>query len=310
MRRLTTTVYTKSDYMKKLLIFVLCVTFNPFTWATGNPALFQGLLIDVPNKSRLMIVVELARGTMSFLEASNGKIDVIEQVPVSIGKNGYGKLIEGDKRTPVGIYEIDRFIPDAELPERYGPGAFTLDYPNLVDKRRERTGSGIWIHGIDRNLKARPFLDSDGCVVIDNKQFDRLKPILDKRPLVILADKIPESNPTLEAEFRAAFGEWELAWESLDVEDYLSYYSSSFDNGDSDYNAWSAHKRRVGELKTRIDVTLNNVSILRYPGEDNVVKVDFNQRYVSNNYSGYNEKTQYWQRQENGQWQIIYEASR
>lgn len=296
--------------MKKLFAVGVSLLFSSAVFATGNPALFNGLFLNAPDKPTTMLVVELARGTMSLLEAKNGEIDIIEQVPVSIGKNGYGKMLEGDKRTPIGIYEINSYIPDGDLPERYGPGAFTLDYPNIIDRQHSRTGSGIWIHGIDRNLNARPFQDSDGCVVVDNKQFSRLKPQLDKRPMVILADEIPALDESLSTEIKQQIADWEAAWESLNVDDYLSFYSQDFNNGESDYRAWSAHKKRVGKFKTRIDVDVSNLTILRYPGEANTLRVEFGQRYRSNNFNGFDEKRQYWQKQDNGQWQIVYEASR
>lgn len=295
--------------MKKYLFAVLLCMTAPLASATGNPDLFRGLLVETPKESRITLVVELQRGTMTILNTYGDEIDVIEQVPVSIGKNGFGKQIEGDKRTPVGIYEIISFLKDEDLPERYGPGAFILDYPNIWDKRKERTGSGIWIHGIDRGLKARPYLDSDGCVVIDNSQFDRLRPLLDLRPEVILTHTIPPVDQSYNANAKQMLKDWEAAWESLDVEQYLAFYGESFANASHDLRSWSAHKRRVGAHKTKIDVTLSNVSIVRYPNESNLVRVEFKQRYVSNNYSGSNNKRQFWRQDAAGSWKIIYEDS-
>ena len=44
----------------------------------------------------------------------------------SIGKNGVGKFKEGDKKTPIGVYFISRFLDPDSLPDYYGDGAFPL----------------------------------------------------------------------------------------------------------------------------------------------------------------------------------------
>lgn len=295
--------------MKNLVVLLFVTLCVPIVNATGNPDLFRGLFLESPTRPKISLVVELSRGTLSIIKSKGDKFDVVEQVPVSIGKNGYGKQIEGDKRTPVGIYQINSFLKDEDLPEQYGPGAFTLDYPNVWDKRKNRTGSGIWIHGIDRGLLERPFLDSDGCVVLDNRQFDRLKPWFDKRPDVILVDKLPEVDPLLVDEIKDVLSNWEAAWESLDVDRYLAFYADSFANSDSDINAWREHKKRVGTQKTFISVSVDQRSIERYPNEKDLLRIDFRQRYESNNYNGTNNKRQLWQRQNDGQWKIIYEDS-
>ena len=36
--------------------------------------------------------------------------------------------------------------------------------------------------------------------------------------------------------------------------------------------------------------------------------IKYKQRYLSNNYSGETDKEQYWQRNEDGEWKIIYEG--
>ena len=293
---------------KSLIAAVFCV-YSSFSFAAGNPDLFKGILLQPSDKEQLTVVVELARGTMSLIRTKGKQFDVVEQLPVSIGKNGYGKLVEGDKRTPVGVYNIDGYIADEELPARYGIGAFTLDYPNFLDRKARRTGSGIWIHGIDKQLSSRPYQDSDGCVVIDNEDLHKIKPVLDRKPVVVLTDDLPRDGGEIVSQLTAVINDWEAAWESLDVERYLSFYSEEFDNGQKDYRTWVAHKRRVGAQKTSIDVELSGISLIRYPGESTVVQAEFKQKYVSNNFRGNDAKRQYWKRLEDGSWRIIYEAS-
>ena len=67
------------------------------------------------------------------------------------------------------------FLHDNDLPELYGNGAFPINYPNSWDKRNNKTGYGIWIHGVPRDTYSRPPLASEGCVVTSNKTLLKLK---------------------------------------------------------------------------------------------------------------------------------------
>jgi len=145
--------------------------------------------------------------------------------------------------------------------------------------------------------------------VIDNEDLHKIKPVLDRKPVVVLTDDLPRDGGEIVSQLTAVINDWEAAWESLDVERYLSFYSEEFDNGQKDYRTWVAHKRRVGAQKTSIDVELSGISLIRYPGESTVVQAEFKQKYVSNNFRGNDAKRQYWKRLEDGSWRIIYEAS-
>jgi len=109
----------------------------------------------------------------------------------SIGSNGFSKRFEGDRKTPIGAYRIHKRISGRELPDRYGPIAFVLDYPNNLDRRFNRTGSNIWIHGTDRTIVSRPPRSSDGCVVLNNRDLLGLDIEIDpRRALIVLAENI------------------------------------------------------------------------------------------------------------------------
>jgi murein L,D-transpeptidase YafK len=101
---------------------------------------------------------------------------------------------------------------------------------------------------------------------------------------------------------------WRRDWESLDVERYLSHYSTVFANGEQRYETWAAQKRLVSSSKTLVRVGLSNVSIFRYPGHENLLVVTFYQDYKSNNLHNAMRKRQYWM-QENGAWKIVYEGA-
>ncbi|MGA1742070.1 MAG: hypothetical protein ACO4AC_07905 [Pseudohongiellaceae bacterium] len=58
-----------------------------------------------------------------WVELESGGFLVRQIIPVSIGSNGYDKQVEGDKRTPIGIYHFTSFLNDNQLMDYYGLGA-------------------------------------------------------------------------------------------------------------------------------------------------------------------------------------------
>ena len=93
---------------------------------------------------------------------------------VSTGKLSGDKSSSGDMRTPEGVYFLTRHIPNSALPEKYGSGAYPLDYPNELDAHEGKTGEGIWLHGTDNAFYSRPPQDSEGCVVLPNIDLDHV----------------------------------------------------------------------------------------------------------------------------------------
>ena len=88
----------------------------------------------------------------------------------------------------------------------------------------------------------------------------------------------------------------------------MKHYSTNFKSDNKSYRVWGEHKRRVGQYKKFIDVKLSDVSILRYPEKDDMVVVSYKQDYRSNNFNGVAKKRQYWQKESDGQWRIVYEG--
>ncbi len=142
-------------------------------WQQGVP---QGVLYLDPVWHRHLLVVDVRRARMYVL--ANRTPDTVSLPPpqlqmrmnayVSVGVQGAGKRVEGDGRTPLGVYFVQRQLHAAALPDLYGVGALPLNYPNAVDAMLQRTGSGIWLHGSPSAQYARAPQASDGCVVLSN----------------------------------------------------------------------------------------------------------------------------------------------
>lgn len=123
-----------------------------------------------------------------YAQTSEGLVKK-EDFYIMLGQAGVGKQREGDKKTPIGIYHINGWIDGKTLPDLYGTGALTLNYPNAWDKSLGRTGSGIWLHGTPKNTLTREPLSSRGCVVLTNSSVKRLREsydLGDQTPVMIL----------------------------------------------------------------------------------------------------------------------------
>ena len=109
-------------------------------------------------------------------------------------------------------------------------------------------------------------------------------------------------------EIKTAIERWRADWESRDTGRYLSHYSKRFKAGNQDFDVFAAQKKQVNASKEWITLKIDNLSVFRNPGKDEVAVVTFEQDYRSNNLDNRMKKRQYWQR-EDGQWKIIYEGS-
>ncbi len=95
------------------------------------------------------------------------------------------KEIEGDGKTPEGVYYIDRKNPNSRFHLSIG-----ISYPNARDYRRaaalgKRPGGDIFIHGTPTN-----FLGQDdwtwGCIAVTNKEMEEIYSMVTERtPIVI-----------------------------------------------------------------------------------------------------------------------------
>ncbi len=270
-------------------------------------------VLELDDSVAHVILADLQNRRVYLLENA-GELRVLRHMYASIGKAGTHKQIEDDNRTPVGVYTVTRYIDDNALPELYGAGAFPIDYPNNWDRAHQRTGYGIWVHGVPRSHYSRPPLSSEGCVAVGNADFDSLKPFVTPgNTRVIFSDQVSWLTPAeLHAEredFKAQVEAWRSAWSARDTERYLGYYADEFATPDMDREAFADHKRRVNASKSFIEVELDALNIFNYPDGDKLRLVEFVQEYRSDNYASTDRKQQYWRQSSDGQWRIIREVS-
>jgi len=238
------------------------------------------------------------------------QLHLVKESYISVGINGVGKNKEGDGKTPLGAYFILRNLPGESLPDLFGVGALTLNYPNAVDVMRKKTGSGIWLHGTPSAQYARAPESTDGCVVLSNPEMGRLlqMPELRMTP-VIIAEQLEWVNADQAGQTWAAFkpslDKWLQARNGRDPEALKIHYSQRYEqDGMALAQVWPRlAQTTLGYSQTQ---PLELVSVLNWKDQDNTMVVtmkDPNQTYPQ----GAAYLRTYWQK-ENGQWRLVFQG--
>ena len=270
-------------------------------------------LLKMAPQQQHAIVVDTSRSSLYVFENRHGVPHYVADYYVTIGKNGIDKVREGDKKTPLGVYNVTGSLPVAKVGDFYGSGAFPISYPNEWDRREGRNGHGIWLHGTPSDTYSRPPRASDGCVVLTNEDLDALarRLQLGVTPVIISGgvDWVAESDLSkVRSSLEDAVEAWRRDWESRDTERYLRHYAQGFSTGTANLAAWSEQKRAVNAGKTWVQVRLGEVGMFLYPGKEPLAVVTFLQDYKSSNLGNVMRKRQYWIR-DGDAWKIAYEGA-
>ena len=275
---------------------------------------FPSSLVDLGGHSHV-IVADMKLGRLYLYANQDGQPELVKDYYLTVGSAGYGKEYEGDNKTPVGVYSIYKYIDPKELPDLYGKGAFPVDYPNRFDRFKKRTGYGIWLHGTPSDTVARSPWASEGCFVLSNSDFLDISQFIDvdQNTPVVLSDSIEwiskEQLQSKQKTYHELISQWQQDWESLNTKAYLQHYSSEvFNFGKGSFNRWASAKESTNQGKTFVQVDMDIQSLFEYPGEKDMFVLKFRQHYLSNNYQGQSIKEQYWRKESDGRWRIVYEG--
>lgn len=244
----------------------------------------------------LLTVVDKTKRTLELLSYKDGKVESKFKTDVIVGKIGE-KLVEGDLKTPIGVYELTRRF--APMDPYLGPLAFSLSYPNLLDKRAKRNGGGIWIHGYPLNGNREDELRTKGCVAMKNDvllgQYDKL--VDHKKSLAFIYEGIrPKANAKQIGMIFAGIFKWKKSWIDSDIDTYLGFYDKNFTRHDGmSLDKFKIMKRSIFSRKEAKKIIFSNFIITPYPNakKENIFRVSFYEDYSTATYKFNGQKTLY-----------------
>ncbi len=134
-----------------------------------------------------LILVEKAIQKL-HLYRFDGSYMLIKSYSCVTGENKGKKRKENDEKTPEGIYFNVKTYRDTKV-TLFGDRAFGLNYPDSFDNLEGNRGSGIFIHGSNKDIT--PF-STNGCLVLKNQDLADLdKYIQFKKTPIIIGDRLP-----------------------------------------------------------------------------------------------------------------------
>jgi hypothetical protein len=177
------------------------------------PGAIPSEFLMLSQRSKHAIAVDASRARLYLFENRPSGLILVADYYISVGKLGVEKKIEGDLRTPLGVYFITSQLDPKTLKDYYGTGALPINYPNVLDLKRGKSGSGIWLHGTPPTQFSRPPLASDGCVVIANPDLDRIiRTVAIRSTPVVISQQLkwvdPHSVQTQVKQFETRLGEF------------------------------------------------------------------------------------------------------
>ncbi|MCP5092564.1 MAG: L,D-transpeptidase family protein [Gammaproteobacteria bacterium] len=299
--------------MRLIIPFLMltCLVHTPAGAVNELPA----YLIRLPDSVKTVFVAETSAAAFHrFDNAADMKIDYQGTHYMSIGENGDGKQDDGDRRTPLGIYFVTEQLDTSKLHEKYGVTAFTLDYPNAWDRRMQRTGDGIWVHGVDRRGGKRPALDTDGCIALPNETLTKLENRFQPNvtPVVIARELKWVDRDALEelrVRLNAAVSRWAESLQDGDLHAYLSLYDDDFRHWGMNKTEWTVFS--VDNLGSRSieKVSVSDLLLLADPAEDEIYLSRFRLGVTEGSNTVEVTKRLYWHAAVSGDLKIIAEDS-
>jgi hypothetical protein len=178
---------------------------------------------------RHAVAVDASKSRLYLFENGPQGLTLKKDTYVSVGKHGVGKQVEGDQRTPLGVYWITATYKGPMRDPRLGEAALGINYPNVWDRHLGRTGSGLFLHGVPPELLAHVPQATDGCVAMSNDEATALLATLDPDTTPVLIAWSLRWVPPAEAEsahegFLAAHAAWERARKTGDEASARRWY--------------------------------------------------------------------------------------
>jgi len=274
------------------------------------PGAVPSQFLALSPRTRHAIAVDASRSRLYLFENRSTGLTLVADYYISVGKSGLEKNIEGDLRTPLGVYFITSNLDPKSLKDFYGSGALPINYPNELDTKRGKTGSGIWLHGTPPGQFSRPPLATDGCVVLANPDLAQvIRTVAVRTTPVVIAQRLnwvtPNSVRSDRKPFEDALTAWQDAKSSGNMDRVLSFYAPDFNSNGKTLAEWTpALRSELDKVRGRA-IQLKDLSLLRWTDTADTMVVTFGE--VADGTRTGPVKRQYWGRQ-GSQWKIFFEG--
>ena len=216
-----------------------------------------------------LVAVDKSRQQLSLFERRS-PLKLTRLFTCTTGRAVGDKVLEGDLKTPEGIYFVVQRIGSGLKFLKYGNEAYTLNYPNPVDRLRRKTGYGIWIHGRGEPLAP---LQTQGCVSMNNEDLASIAPLLVPGTPVALTESFshsPASDSQRAATVRILekkVQDWAKAWGQRSASMFDFYDKQAYSIAQSEpFSRFQAQKERLFKHLPWINTSVRDIRVLQGPG--------------------------------------------
>ncbi|BCZ16803.1 Putative periplasmic protein involved in flagellin deglycosylation [Helicobacter sp. NHP19-003] len=227
-----------------------------------------------------LFLINKANPKLELYQMGGEKITKVDSTKALVGSKIGVKVSEGDKATPIGVYQIVKKI--ASPSTYYGPLALVTNYPNPLDVVLKRTGHGIWIHGMP--LDGKRGNNTKGCIAIDNMALQNYDKIVrgKKSILIVYENNLPQASKAELATLLGSLYAWRSAWARNNLVSYLEFYAPDFRHvSGMDIKKFEKFKTKIFAKNEDKVIRFSGVNITPYPTNsgDKLFRIAFNQDY-------------------------------
>lgn len=246
-----------------------------------------------------LVGVDKKRRIFNFFEKQS-PLRLRYSYPCVTGQLQGDKQQINDLRTPEGVYFVEYKIASGLDFKEYGGIAYTLNYPNPVDRLRGKTGHGIWIHS-----KGFELVPTRGCVAIDLQNIAEIGPHLLPGTPVVVAEELKSisgaDDGALE-ELRKLMGDWSKAWEGRSERMFDFYDPDAYSRATENFTLFRQNKERLFRTVSFIKIFNRKIHALEGPG----YWVTWSEQlYTASNLSTEGIRRLYWQKDDGGRFRIV-----
>ena len=266
--------------------------------------------LKIAMRSKHAIAVDASRSRLYVFENTPSGPRLLRDYYVSVGKAGVSKSIEGDQRTPLGVYYVTGLLNRKTLGDFYGSGALPINYPNMLDLRRSKSGRGIWLHGTPSSQFARAPQATDGCLVISNPDLHHLSSTVEIQttPIVVAPKLTWVSAASLEpvaGGFESILHDWLNAKTRGDWAQVQGFYAPDFNSFGRNLSQWLPElKAEMARARSR-QLQIKDLTLLSWIDTEEVMVVTFSE--LGRGASSGPLKRQYWVKIDKN-WKIFFEG--